>query len=306
MVGVATPVQGLPWSVLTQLPTAEAYAQVEQLRRSAFLLVSVLLIVVGSLAYLLGSVIVRPLVRLTAGAGAVAAGDLSVDLPTSGRGEVGYLTEVFNEMVGRLRKTMQDLDARNRELERLAVTDILTGLHNRRYLLEAFDKEIRRADRNERPFCILMIDVDRFKQYNDTYGHNAGDDVLKGMGRVIPEATRDLDVIARYGGEEFIVLLPSCELTNAVMAGNRIRARLARESFDGRKVTISVGAAEFPMHGDSAAAVIAVADEALYEAKRLGRDQVVGAPQKSAKEAEQKASKRAAAAKKKRTTKAGS
>jgi diguanylate cyclase (GGDEF)-like protein len=307
MVGSATPVPGLSWAVVAQLPAEEAYAQVTQLRNSAFVLVSVLLVVVGSFAYLLGSVIVRPLVRLTAGAGAVAAGDLSVDLPGGGRGEVGYLTEVFNEMVGRLRKTMQDLDARNRELERLAVTDLLTGLHNRRYLLEAFDKEIRRADRNERPFCVLMIDVDGFKKYNDSYGHLAGDQVLRGMGRVIPEATRDLDVVARYGGEEFIVLLPSCELSNAVVAGNRIRARLARESFDGRNVTISVGAAEFPMHGDSAATVIAVADEALYEAKRLGRDQVVGAPPKSSVEVEKKASKRTAAAKKKRsTTTAGS
>jgi len=301
MVGSSTPVPGLTWAVVAQLPTQEAYAQVTQLRNSTFILVSVLLVVVGSIAYLLGSVIVRPLVRLTAGAGAVAAGDLSVDLPGGGRGEVGYLTEVFNEMVGRLRKSMRDLDARNRELERLAVTDLLTGLHNRRYLLEAFDKEIRRADRNERPFCVLMIDVDGFKKYNDTYGHPAGDEVLEGMGKVIPDATRDLDVVARYGGEEFMVLLPSCELSNAVVAGNRIRTRLAKESFDGRAVTISIGAAEFPMHGDNAAAVIAAADDALYEAKRLGRDQVVSAPPKSSAEVEKKASKRTAAAKKKRS-----
>jgi diguanylate cyclase (GGDEF)-like protein len=295
-------VPGLTWAVVAQVPSAEAYTQITQLRNSAFLLVTLLLLVVGALAYLLGSVIVRPLVRLTAGAAAVAAGDLSVDLPVGGRGEVGYLTRVFNDMVGRLRQTMRDLDARNRELERLSLTDLLTGLHNRRYLLDAFDKEIRRADRHERPFCVLMIDVDAFKQYNDRYGHPAGDEVLERMGTVIPDATRDLDVIARYGGEEFIVLLPECELANAILAGERIRARLARESFDGRKVTISVGAAEFPLHGDSAAAVIAAADEALYEAKRLGRDRVRGAPGKSSAEAEEKAAKRTAAAKKKRTT----
>jgi diguanylate cyclase (GGDEF)-like protein len=301
MVGTATAVPGLTWAVVTQIPTAEAYAQVTELRNSAFLLVSVLLVVVGLIAYLLGSVIVRPLVRLTAGAGAVAAGDLSVDLPVSGRGEVGYLTQVFNDMVGRLRQSRQELDERNQELERLSVTDLLTGLRNRRYLLEAFDKEIRRADRHERPFCVLMIDVDGFKLYNDTYGHLEGDKVLAGMGAVILDATRDDDVVARYGGEEFIVLLPECELSNAVLAGERIRTRLAKESFDGRTVTISVGAAEFPMHGDNAGAVIAAADEALYEAKRLGRDQVIGAPPRSSTEAEQKVSKRTAAAKKKRS-----
>lgn len=292
MVGTSTPVPALPWAVVVQVPAAEAYAQVTQLRNSAFLLVSALLVVVGLLAYFLGSVIVRPLVRLTAGAGAVAAGDLSVDLPVTGRGEVGYLTQVFNDMVGKLRQSRQELDARNKELERLSVTDVLTGLHNRRFLLDAFDKEIRRSDRHDRPFCVLMIDVDRFKQYNDTYGHQAGDQVLTGMGRVIPEATRDLDVAARYGGEEFIVLLPECDLANGIMAGERIRSRLARESFDGRTVTISVGVAEFPMHGDSAVAVIGAADTALYESKRLGRDRVTGAPPKSEPEIQQQATKR--------------
>jgi diguanylate cyclase (GGDEF)-like protein len=120
------------------------------------------------------------------------------------------------------------------------------------------------------------------------------------MGRVIPEATRDLDVCARYGGEEFIVLLPECDLTNGIAAGNRVRARLAKESFDGRQVTISVGVAEFPMHGDSASAVIGAADEALYESKRLGRDQVQGAPPKTKPEAADKSTKRTQAAKKKR------
>ena len=300
MVGTSTPVPGLTWAVVVQVPSAEAYAQVAQLRNSAFLLVSALLVVVGLLAYFLGSVIVRPLVRLTAGAGAVAAGDLSVDLPVAGRGEVGYLTQVFNDMVDKLRQSRHELDSRNKELERLSVTDLLTGLHNRRYLLDAFDKEIRRSDRHERPFCVLMIDVDRFKQYNDNYGHQAGDRVLAGMGRVIPEATRDLDVAARYGGEEFIVLLPECDLANGIVAGNRIRARLARESFDGHSVTISVGVASFPMHGETAAAVIGAADAALYESKRLGRDRVSGAPAKAEPEVQQKTTKRTAASKRKR------
>lgn len=302
MVGALTAIPGLAWAVVAQMPTEEAYAEIVQLRNSAFLLVSVILIVVGGIAYMLGVVIVRPLARLTAGAGAVAAGDLSVDLPEAGRGEVGYLTAVFNEMVQRLKHSREELDERNRELERLSVTDLLTGLHNRRYLLDAFEKEIRRADRNERAFCVLMIDVDRFKQYNDTHGHLAGDEVLKGMGVVLRDATRDLDVAARYGGEEFICLLPACDLENAVIAGERIRSRLAQETFDGGAVTISVGAAEFPTHGDTAAAVIAEADAALYEAKAAGRDQVKSAPPKPKEVAKAKASKRTASAKTRRSS----
>ncbi len=294
VVGTLTPVPGLPWSVLAQIPSAEAFAQITDLRNSAFILVSILLVVVGGLAYLLGAVIVRPLARLAQGAGAVAAGDLSVDLPAGGRGEVGYLTHVFNDMVARLRESRE-------ELERLSVTDILTGLHNRRFLIEAFEKEIQRADRRERPFCVLMVDVDRFKAYNDTHGHLAGDQVLVAMGRVLRDATRELDVLARYGGEEFIVLFPECDLDNAIRAGERIRQRLAREELEHGPVTISVGVAEFPLHGDTTAEVIAAADAALYEAKSEGRDQVRGAPRpKEEAEIRRKASKRSAAARKKR------
>ncbi len=301
-VGTLTHVPALTWAVIAQIPSSEAYAQVAELRSSAILLVSILLVVVGGIAYLLGVVIVRPLARLTHAAGAVAGGDLSVDLPAAGRGEVGYLTEVFNDMVGRLRRSREELDERNRELERLSVTDILTGLYNRRFLLDAFDKEIRRADRHERPFCVVMIDVDRFKQYNDTHGHLAGDAVLKTMGTVIADATRDLDVTARYGGEEFLVLLPECDLSNGLLAAERIRSRLAQERFEHGAVTISMGVAEFPTHGDTAAEVIGAADRALYEAKADGRDRVRGAPPKPKSEAAAKASKRTAAARKKRST----
>jgi diguanylate cyclase (GGDEF)-like protein len=284
MVGSLSPVPGLTWAVVTQIPSAAAYAQVVQLRNSALVLVSGLLVAVGLLAYLLGSVIVQPLVRLTAGARAVSAGDLSVDLPVTGRGEVGYLTQVFNDMVGRLRQSREELDQRNRELERLSLTDPLTGLHNRRYFLEALDREISRSDRNMQAFCVLMIDVDRFKQYNDTYGHLAGDQALKGVGEVLPQATREIDVVARYGGEEFIVLLPECSLENAVRAGERIRTRVAQVNLDGRTVTISVGVAEFPTHGVAADGVIGAADAALYEAKRMGRDRVRGASPEAAAE----------------------
>lgn len=301
VVGTLMRVPGLTWAVIAQIPSAEAYAQIAELRSSALLLVSILLVVVGGVAYLLGTVIVRPLARLTEGAGAVAGGDLSIDLPEAGRGEVGYLTQVFNDMVGRLRRSREELAERNRELERLSVTDLLTGLHNRRYLLEAFEKEIQRADRHERPFCVLMIDVDRFKDYNDTHGHLAGDNVLVAMGRVLREATRDLDVLARFGGEEFIALLPECDMENAVKAGDRIRARLLAEKLEHGPVTISVGVAEFPTHGDAPAAVIGAADQALYEAKRRGRDRVLGASRPdSESEVKKKTSKRTAAAKKKR------
>jgi diguanylate cyclase (GGDEF)-like protein len=145
-----------------------------------------------------------------------------------------------------------------------------------------------------------MIDVDRFKQYNDTHGHLAGDEVLKGMGRVLRDATRELDVSARYGGEEFICLLPECDTANAVVAAERIRERLAKEKFVGGPVTISIGVAEFPTHGETSGAVIGAADSALYEAKAAGRDQVMSAPASPPEEHKSKATRRTATAKTKR------
>lgn len=286
MVGTLIPIERLDWAVLAHLPSAEAYAPITRLRNSTLLLVSFLLIVVGTVAWFIGIFIVRPLARLAEGAAAVAGGDLSVDLPVTGKDEVGYLTEVFNGMVAQLRTNRQELDEasavlreQNVELERISMTDALTALFNRRYVMNEFDKEINRADRHERTLAVLMMDVDRFKQYNDTFGHQAGDEVLRGMGRVIRDATREPDVPARYGGEEFIVLLPDCDIHGAIDAAERVRKRLAQEVFEGRTVTISIGAAEFPTHGESPTALIASADAALYEAKHAGRDQVMAAGQ---------------------------
>jgi len=289
VVGTLTDVPRLGWAVIAEIPRAEAYAQIADLRNSALLLLSVLLIVVGLIAYLLGLFIVRPLARLSVGAGAVASGDLSVDLPVTGRGEVAYLTETFNNMVGQLSQSREQLDEvhetlrqSNRELEQLSVTDALTGLHNRRHIMETLEKEIQRAERQDRPLALLMLDVDRFKEYNDTHGHLAGDQVLIGMGSVLADATRDLDFCARYGGEEFIVLLPDCDLRGAVDAAERLRARLAKDTFEGGAVTVSIGAAQYPGHGETPTEMIASADIALYEAKREGRDRVVPAGSESA------------------------
>jgi len=284
VLGTITPVPDWGWAVVTQTPTDEAYAQIEQLRNTTALLVSLLLVFVGSVAYLLGLFIVRPLTRLEVGAAAVSRGDLSVDLPVTGGGEVGNLTEAFNRMVSQLRRSQKELSEANAalrehnvELERLSMTDALTGLYNRRYVMNELDRELARSERHERPFGLLMIDVDQFKQYNDAHGHLAGDAVLTSMGRVIHEATREHDVPGRFGGEEFIVLLPDCDLQGALDAAHRIRERLEEEVFEGGAVTCSIGAAAFPEHGTEMNEVVAAADLALYGAKDAGRDRVVAA-----------------------------
>ncbi len=282
LLGTLNSVSGLPWAVVAEVSPEKAYEPIRRLRNLALLLVTALMAIVSLIAYFLGQIIVRPLARLTAGAAEVAAGDLSVDLPVTESGEVGYLTEVFNDMVGRLRRGREALDLaseelrqRNVELERLSVTDGLTNLMNRRKAMEVLEEEIERADRMEHPLGLLMLDVDHFKRYNDTWGHLEGDAVLKAVAAAISGATRGIDTVSRYGGEEFMVLLPKCDGKGAEEASARILSHLAVEGFKGGSVTMSIGIACFPEHGDSSDSLIQAADDALYQAKEQGRNRYV-------------------------------
>jgi diguanylate cyclase (GGDEF)-like protein len=134
-----------------------------------------------------------------------------------------------------------------------------------------------------------MADVDHFKRYNDAFGHLAGDEVLMRVATILGEVTREVDCAARYGGEEFVVVLSETPLRGGVGVCERVRERLAAELFEGDRITLSIGVAEFPVHGESAEALIASADAALYEAKAEGRDRVVAATKKRAKEAKTEA-----------------
>ncbi len=268
VVGSMRRVPGVDWVVVAEFPSAEVFRQLTHLRNVTLLIVMGMLALAGGLGYALGLFIVRPLNRLARGAAKVATGDLEVDLPAAMSGEVGYLTEVFNDMVARLR-------ASRHELERLSVTDHLTGLNNRRRMMEVLENEVRRSRRLKHTFAVLMANVDYFKEYNDAHGHPAGDEVLKRVAALLQETTRDVDFVARYGGEEFFVLMPELTGRDAADVAYRIGERLAAEALSAGSVTLSFGVAEFPAHGDSGAALIAVADATLYQAKREGRNRVL-------------------------------
>ncbi len=286
VVGTLKWVPSLDWGVVAAVGRRDAYAQISRLQILTVMMVSGLLIGVGMIAYLLGLSIVRPLNRLTQGAGQVAEGNLEVDLPIVSRGEIGYMTEVFNDMVKRLRQGRKDLAAinktleeKNKELEKISVTDTLTGLYNRKHLMETLIQELARGERYDHPMSVLMIDIDHFKKYNDTYGHLAGDRVLARMASIFVDSLRRVDYVARYGGEEFLVMLPETPLEEALTAAERIRTRVAQEKFtghnDGISITVSIGISGFQRKGDSPESIIASADAALYQAKRSGRNRVV-------------------------------
>jgi diguanylate cyclase (GGDEF)-like protein len=285
VIGTLEYVPQVNWAIISELSGESAFLQVRRFRDLAFLVIVLLLVVVTATAYRLGLLIVRPLDRLTKGAGEVAAGDLAVDLPEApGGGEVGYLTNVFNHMVSRLREGRLELDRthetlrkKNQELELLSTTDSLTGLSNHRSLMQRLNEEEARFAKERRKFSVLVGDVDHFKQYNDAFGHPAGDEVLKSIAEVMRNSTRKVDCCARYGGEEFVIVLPDTVITEALEVAEHIRARVAAKKFNGRKITLSIGVATFPEDAKDAEAIIAVADEALYQAKREGRDRTVRA-----------------------------
>jgi diguanylate cyclase (GGDEF)-like protein len=161
------------------------------------------------------------------------------------------------------------------ENERLATRDALTGLANRRLFDESLQREVARAQRLAAPVSLLVFDVDHFKQVNDTYGHQTGDAVLREVADALVANTKNYDVAARYGGDEFVVLLPGCSRDDAVGVAERVRKGIAR-AVDGAPVTISAGVATVPDNAHDAGRLIAAADAALYEAKRMGRDRVAG------------------------------
>lgn len=270
VVAVLRRIPQLRWAAVAEAPRAAAMREAGVLRFQTLLLLTALLVAVGLLAFVVGLFITRPLTRLTEAAARVSAGDLSVELPTGGSGEVGYLTRAFNTLVSRLRER----DSQS-ELEKLSLTDSLTGLYNRRHLMGTLASEVQRSRRLRRAFSVLLADVDRFKQYNDTHGHLAGDAALVKIAEVFRKTTRQVDCVARYGGEEFVVMLLEANMATAALVAERIRARVAEHDLGEGKLTLSVGVAEYPDGGDTPEELIATADAAMYKAKSAGRNQVV-------------------------------
>ena len=165
-------------------------------------------------------------------------------------------------------------------LRQQSIRDPLTDLFNRRYMEESLERELRREGRSQKPVGIVMLDIDHFKRVNDTYGHDAGDAVLRQLGHFLKEHTRGGDIACRYGGEEFILILPeaSLEQTHACAEKYRQDFKVLPLLHNGRlidPITLSFGVAAYPEHGATREAVLRAADAALYSAKHEGRDRVV-------------------------------
>jgi len=191
-----------------------------------------------------------------------------------------------NEMLARVRTQVRKkrFSARLRDNVQLslemAITDALTGLYNRRYMESHLGTLIEQAQSRGRPLVLLIVDIDLFKSINDTHGHDAGDDVLREFAIRLKKSIRGIDLACRYGGEEFVVVMPETDMAVATVVAERIRRRIAAEPFavdKGAKaipVTISIGLSALGAAGDDTASILKRADQALYRAKRDGRNRV--------------------------------
>lgn len=205
-------------------------------------------------------------------------------------GAPGSAEECLNESKRRLAITVAEQTALalanlklRATLQAQSIRDPLTGLFNRRYLEESLERELSRAIRRQKPLAVIMLDLDHFKQFNDTYGHDGGDALLRELGVFLQKRTRKEDIACRYGGEEFTLILPEASLDNARQRAEQLRqeAKLLPVRHAGKSLgatTLSLGVAVFPEHGSTAEAVLRTADQALYQAKAEGRDRVVVGP----------------------------
>lgn len=199
--------------------------------------------------------------------------------PLGDRGSAVRSAMVLRDVTARV-EMERDLRDMADELERLANSDHLTGLANRRHFIEALDREVERSDRYARPLSLVLLDLDHFKKVNDTWGHAAGDEVLRDAARAMRAVCREIDLPARLGGEEMVILLPETDAEGARVVAERVRANIRESGHVGGEgrpfhVTASVGVATRGPRAATGEALLQRADEALYAAKRGGRNRVV-------------------------------
>jgi diguanylate cyclase (GGDEF)-like protein len=194
------------------------------------------------------------------------------------------LTGNLSRLRARLRASNAELETALAKLTDMAVHDELTGLYNRRYLLDMLRREKARADRSGGTFCVCVLDIDHFKRINDTYGHGQGDIVLRSFARLAAQDLRAVDLLGRWGGEEFLLLLPETSSDLAEKCPQRIQTELADTSFDGLesdfRITVSAGIAQY-CRGMGIDELIDQADRAMYAAKHAGRNRIVKAEAQS-------------------------
>lgn len=284
-IGLAYASENIPVTILVEQDHSVIQAAWIKLRNRFLEFVSMLIVIVTSVALYMGHSIVTPLKQLINAARGIVEGNLDIHLSAKRKDEVGQLTDMFNQMTHALRNKHAEITAANQAmqqqnqlLQKLSITDGLTGLYNRTKLNTILSEQLARFKRHNRPFCLLMIDVDYFKTINDKLGHIVGDRILVTVASVLLKSIRTIDYAARYGGDEFMVILTETDSSAATKTAERIRAEVSAACLAFKEqpvhITLSIGITQSRRADTMPNDLIARADAALYEAKESGRDRV--------------------------------
>ncbi len=302
IVGGARAFERFGWTLVVEEPYEQAFAPIVDALRDVLLINLAIVLAVGVATFRVAISITQPIEALSRAAQRISDGERNVEIPeTDHVDEVGVLSRAFRGMTLRLTQNAAELEQShsaleqanehlherneqlhrvNEVLEQLSITDGLTKLHNHRHFQEVLLRESKRANRSKRPLSLILIDIDRFKMWNDRLGHAGGDEILRRMSEVLTRQIRETDLLARYGGEEFALIAPNTDLEGARLLAEKIRVTVAETAFvidppsEREPVTVSIGVACYA--GDRVR-FFSDADRALYVAKESGRDCVMTA-----------------------------
>jgi diguanylate cyclase (GGDEF)-like protein len=287
-----SPVPHTNWMVVNITPLNALNTEVRSIRNKIIVIGVLCFILALVLSFIIARSISLPLKQLVGVMKATRTGNYLIRMDYEGKDEIAELSQRFNDMASKVHQhnerleelvaeRTRELEQANHQLEALSATDSLTGIANRRRFDEALSGELRRAVRSQKPLALMMLDVDYFKNYNDRYGHLAGDDCLRTIARVLRTSSRRAtDLAARYGGEEFAVIVAESDSANALLLAENIRNAVAalqipHEDSPFGIVTCSIGVTAVQVDENmSTDTLLRLADVALYQAKALGRNRV--------------------------------
>ncbi|MDH4211645.1 MAG: diguanylate cyclase [candidate division WOR-3 bacterium] len=279
MLGALISIPQLSWAVFIQQPYDTVYWNLGRMRRLSILVGVLSLCFAVLLAFLISRYITRSIAKLIYGVRQVANRNFTFKVDIQSKNEIGELADTFNQMVDQLNLHRKHIEQQQNKLEILARTDALTGLNNHRHFMEELTSEAQRAVHSDSPLSVMILDLDEFKRINDTYGHLVGDHVLLTTAEMIKRHLHSSDIIARYGGDEFCVALTNTTVSKARAVATKIRKEIAEKVFsvDGAakfQITCSIGLTQFHKDMESTLEVLKLADQALYKAKKAGRNQL--------------------------------
>jgi len=295
------------WLVCYEIPYEVLMEHQRKIRDTTLIVMVVSCLLVVFIGVFMANFVVRPILALVRKVEGISQGNFTERIKMSYSDEIGELALKFNIMAesldamnglhakveAELRQARDELEIKveqrtseltqlNEELQRISLSDGLTGIANRRYFDEYLEREWQRAKKQKTSLALIMLDIDFFKAYNDTYGHLAGDQCLKTIAKTLENRSgQSIDVVARYGGEEFAVILPEADEQEAMVEAELLRLNIEKLGIEHKKslltgvVTISVGVAvAIPSQEDTMLTIIHAADQALYNSKKKGRNQV--------------------------------